>query len=275
MTIDDGQLQAQQEVGPTGPTGPTGPRGLNGQNGFSGATGPTGPAGNGATGPTGVPGPTGPSGTGPTGSQGPTGASGPTGPAGETGPSGTGPTGPAGSQGPQGNVGPTGPSGSQGPTGSAGPTGPAGLSPGFAQFMNMQTLTPVDTQIYVSGFNTTSNPVYGNLISIDSSGTIFHLAPNHMYLVNYQVTLRLIEQDYIVFYLLLSTDQQNWEWHPEGTSAAVFTPNGNFIELNMSGSAIISGGQYMQLYGTLNTDSTSLLPTSTGPSALINIVALT
>lgn len=73
MTIDDGQLQAQQEVGPTGPTG-TGSTGVPGPTGLSGSTGPTG-----SSGPTGVPGP-----TGPTGENGQKGGAGPTGPTGIT-----------------------------------------------------------------------------------------------------------------------------------------------------------------------------------------------
>ncbi|GIP18301.1 hypothetical protein J40TS1_39430 [Paenibacillus montaniterrae] len=235
MANENENLQAQQDVGPTGPTGPTGPRGLAGQNGFNGATGPTGPSGAGPTGPTGTPGP--------------------------TGPTGIGVTGPTGTPGQKGDTGP------QGNPGQAGPTGPAGLSPGFAQYTTYTGIGVPNLETPVNGF--TLDKQAGNLISVDGTGTTFQLAPNHMYLVNFQVFFSATQSTGVFAYLSTSESGDNFQaFYPGGTGSSLVNPS----TLMLSGSAIVDGGLYLQF--TVGSGLASI-GSFVYPTASINFVAIT
>jgi hypothetical protein len=141
----------------TGPTGSTGPIGLPGSAVNTGSTGHTG-----HTGPTGVPGSA--TNTGATGHTGHTGHTGPTGVPGSatnTGSTGyTGYTGPTGAQGSATNTGATGSTGYTGPTGSVGVTGPTSNSKTFLAQTGV---------------------VKGNLLSINSDGTVSDITATGSY----------------------------------------------------------------------------------------------
>ncbi|GIP17290.1 hypothetical protein J40TS1_29320 [Paenibacillus montaniterrae] len=110
------------------------------------------------------------------------------------------------------------------------------------------------------------------MINIDSTGTIFQLAENHIYMVQFQIVLSCESGDTISAYLQYSTDQQNWNDYGPGYTLDDWNNNTiNFATL--SSSALITGGQYIRLYVDITVPVT--LYYNSGPSATISIMALT
>lgn len=206
---------------------------------------------------------------------GPTGPTGPTGPKGSKGLSGqngfNGATGPTGATGPSG-IGEPGPTG---PTGESGPTGPAGMIPGFAQYLSYQGYSSNSSKFQLYGFETTPDPVQGNLISVDSTGTNFHLSPNHIYQVSYSILLyvQTSQKARVTSLIELSPDAQTWNYQGAGR---YLTDVFEDLETVLIGSTIINGGQYMRFsIGNQNSATIELngVPSST-VSATVNILAL-
>lgn len=185
------------------------------------------------------------------------GSIGPTGPIGETGV-----TGPTGTPGQKGDTGP------QGNPGQTGPTGPAALSPGYAQYTTTFTITVNNLDTPVPGF--TLDTQAGNLISVDSEGTIFQLTSGHVYLVNYQVVLHVPQVTGTTARLLASIGGSNNSPIFPGSTASQIDNSSSLLML--SGSAIVNGGINLQLgIGGSNVSLSSFLTAS----ASINFVALT